>query len=84
MMTRDGHWRRFRDILLAMSAAGVALALAALGYLRWSGTVMPWQGEAAVAAGVLMTMVVAGALMGLVFLSARSGHDASIDRDDRD
>lgn len=76
MNDRVDHWRRFRAILAAMTAVGAALALAALIYLRWSGTVMPWQGQAAVAVGVLMTMVVAGALMGLVFISARSGHDA--------
>ena len=78
------HWRRYRVLMGWMVALSAALAAGALVWMRVAGTPMPWQGRLAVGAGVFFTMLLTGALMGLLFTSARSGHDASIEDRARD
>lgn len=77
-------WARFRSVAAGVSAAGLAAALAVLGYLRWTGVPMPWQARLAIALGVAASFAVAGVLMGLVFTSHRSGHDVDADRRDHE
>jgi hypothetical protein len=64
--------------MLWLGALSAALALAALGWMRWAGTHMPWQGRMVVGAGVFFTMLLTGGLMSLIFASARSGHDSAV------
>ena len=71
-------WRRFRQFVWGSASAGAACALFALVYMRLTGTAMPWTGKLAVGLGVFFTVLCAGALMGLVFASARSGHDGEV------
>ena len=64
-----------------IAVAGAAVA-AVLLVLDWQfGTISPWT-RAAVVLGVGGTVVMAGALMGLVFASNRAGHDEAVDRRD--
>lgn len=53
--------------------------LAALAWLRWTGAPARWELYLAVTVGVAGTLLLTGALMGLVFVSSRSGHDDSVD-----
>ncbi len=72
-------WGRFRRILWGMGAVAI-LAAAAAEYWLWA-----WMGElhivTAIATflGVFLTIMMAAALMGLMFLSSGSGHDAQVE-----
>ena len=77
---RAAAWRRFRGISGGMTAAGCLVAAGVLIYLRAAGAEMPWNARLAIGLAVALSMAVAGVLMGLVFASARSGHDAEADR----
>ncbi|MGL4540972.1 MAG: hypothetical protein ACRCUI_00505, partial [Polymorphobacter sp.] len=54
----------------------VAAILAAIAALVVSGAPIRLHMLVAVALGIGLSVLLAGALMGLVFVSARSGHDA--------
>jgi hypothetical protein len=58
-------WSRYKHI-----AAGLAVA-----YLKATSDAMPWQMVVATIAGVGLSVLLGTALMGLVFLSDRTGHD---------
>lgn len=72
-------WGRFRRILAWMAAASLATAVLAV-LLLWG-----WMGEmhlhiaVATLLGVFLTMLLAAALMGLMFLSSGSGHDERVE-----
>jgi hypothetical protein len=76
--------RRYARFVQAMGAAGAAAGLATLIGLRAIDAELPWPSRLAIGAGVFLTMLTAGALMGLAFLSSRSGHDRAADRRDQD
>lgn len=71
-------WGRYRRILKWMTLAALAAALACLGILEWSSGPLPWLFRGMVFAGVFATVTMAAALMGLVFLSNGTGHDAAV------
>ncbi len=71
-------WNRFRRVLRWMMAVNVGLVVIAIAILyRWNGMVSVHL-YIATALGVGLTMLLASALMGLVFLSSGTGHDESI------
>ncbi len=75
---RIDHWQRFRRLMTVMlSIAVVAIGLA-LWTLRRDGVVLYWQFMLAVGLGIGVSLLLAGALMGLVFVSAASGHDDAV------
>lgn len=75
-------WARFRRLLWWVAlAAALCSALAVWGLIRWQGT-LSWVGIAATIGGVSGSVMMAGALMGLVFLSAGTGHDEEAHRPD--
>ena len=62
----------------------IAIA-AALFYAHQAGTPLRLHFALAMSLGIGLTLLLAGALMGLLFFSARSGHDeVTHDRDDLD
>lgn len=66
-------------------ALAVVAVLVALAWLRSTGAPARWELYLAVTVGVAGTMMLTGALMGLVFVSSRSGHDDKVDgRDGED
>jgi hypothetical protein len=69
-------WRLLRIVMLCALLAVVA----ALGVLWATDAPARWELWLAVAGGVGGTVLLSGALMGLVFLSNRSGHDNSVGR----
>lgn len=72
-------WGRFRRIMAWMGVVSLGAALVALAGLWW------WIGEVslhmaiATLIGVGLSVFLGTALMGLVFLSSGSGHDAAVD-----
>ena len=75
-------WAEYRRTMRWMAlAAAVAVALSLL-YLYESGSPMPIHLVIATTAGVGLTVLVGTGLMGLVFLSHRSGHDDEAARGD--
>lgn len=72
-------WARFRRIMGWMTAFSLFVAVAVLVVLRlWMGF-MPLLMAIFIGTGVFLTMALASALMGLVFLSAGSGHDELVE-----
>jgi hypothetical protein len=67
-----------------MALASAIAAAVAVAYLKATSDAMPWQMVLATVAGVGLSVLLGTALMGLVFLSDRSGHDeAASGRDGR-
>ena len=71
----SAHWRRFRRLMALMIVLGFATASGAVWYLRASGVPFHLHAVIAMGGGIILAMALAGALMGLVFFSNRSGHD---------
>ena len=76
-------WARYKRMMKWMVAVTVVTVALSLLYLRQSGAPMPLHMVVATIAGVGLTILVGTGLMGLVFLSNRSGHDEEAARGDR-
>lgn len=72
-------WARYRRLMVWMVFAAFASATVALSilYIRNPGASIHL--FIAAAAGIFLSVLLGAALMGLVFLSAGTGHDAAID-----
>lgn len=71
-------WRRYRSLMGWMAGASGLAAIAGLAILRGLIGPMPWVMMISTAGGIFFTVLLAAALMGLVFLSSGTGHDESI------
>ena len=72
-------WGRFRRILgwnILVSAVAAALGLMAV---RWMAGPLPWFLALMTVLGIFFTVACSALLMGLVFISAGTGHDAAVD-----
>lgn len=73
-------WKRYRRLMRWMSMLSVTAVVVALAVLRWMmGTQLSIHMIIATAAGIGFSVLLAAALMGLVFLSSGSGHDEAIE-----
>jgi hypothetical protein len=77
-------WKRYWAIMRWMALLSVVTVLLSLIYLKSSGRPVPIHMMIATAAGVGLTILVGTGLMGLLFVSNRSGHDDEADRGGRD
>jgi hypothetical protein len=68
-------WQRYKAMMKWMALAALVSALLALLYLWVTDRPMPIHAIVATAAGVGFSVLLGTALMGLVFLSNRSGMD---------
>jgi len=68
-------WARYKRMMKWMVLVAVTCILLSFIYLQSSGDPVPVHMMIATAAGVGFTILVGTGLMGLVFLSNRSGHD---------
>jgi hypothetical protein len=68
-------WSRYKSMMKWMALASAVAAGLAVAYLKATSDSMPWQMVLATIAGVGLSVLLGTALMGLVFLSDRSGHD---------
>lgn len=71
-------WARYKRLMWWMVLASLTATLAGLGVLWLILGSIPLHMMIATAAGVFFSVLLAAALMGLVFLSSGSGHDESI------
>lgn len=71
-------WARYRRLMRWMSLAAAVAVVAALAWLRLTGGPLPIHMVVATIAGVGFSVLLGTALMGLVFLSAGSGHDDDV------
>ena len=72
-------WARYRRVMGWMTLASALAAVIGLGALGlWNGP-MPLIGSVFAGGGIFFTVLLASALMGLVFLSSGSGHDDKIE-----
>lgn len=75
----DDHWRRFRWLMVLMTVAATVTTAAALWWLDWTGVEVEPLLALMVAVGIFLTVMLAAALMGLVFLSNRAGLDEEVE-----
>jgi hypothetical protein len=68
-------WLRYKKMMRWMALAAVLAVIAALIFLRLTGTPMPLHLVIATSLGVGLTVLLGTGLMGLVFLSDSGGHD---------
>jgi hypothetical protein len=80
--TRQAHyeraavaWERYKLMMRRMVLVAIATAALSIFYLWLTGEPMRLHMVIAVFAGVALTVLVGTGLMGLVFLSNRTGHD---------
>ncbi len=77
-------WRRFRRILGWMAVISLVTALISEAALYWAMGELQLVTAIATFLGVFLTMMTAAGLMGLMFLSSGSGHDARVEDPLRD
>jgi peptidoglycan/LPS O-acetylase OafA/YrhL len=76
-------WSRYRRMMKWMALAAAIAAALAVAYLKATSDAMPWPMVLATIAGVGLSVLLGTALMGLVFLSDRSGHDEAASGQER-
>jgi hypothetical protein len=72
------HWRRFRRLMLVMTLVAIGVAGLAIWQMRVDGVPLRLHFMIAMGGGIILSLLLAGALMGLAFVSNRSGHDDSV------
>lgn len=72
-------WARYKRLMIWMVAASLIATIAGLGGLYLIIGAIPLHMMIATAGGVFFSVLLASALMGLVFLSAGTGHDEAIE-----
>lgn len=76
--TADHAWRRFRSILHYMNLVSIMVAGAGVGLIAYHRDGLPWLFAGLSFAGIYLTLMMAAALMGLMFLSNGTGHDEDV------
>ena len=71
-------WARYKRIMRFMLLVTILVVAAAMAAIFWREAEVSPHFFIAVALGIGLTMLLASALMGLVFLSNGTGHDESI------
>jgi hypothetical protein len=79
MADSSDPWTRFRRLMGLVVIAAAITVVGSLYWLQYAGVHVPLFLAIMVAVGVFLTVLLAGALMGLVFVSNRSGIDHEID-----
>ncbi len=72
-------WARYKRLMRFMVGLTVAVVTIALSLLYWKNGMVSVHFYIATALGIGFAMLLMSALMGLVFLSAGTGHDDSVD-----
>ena len=71
-------WARYKRILRGMGWITLVVVAAVLGFLFWQNGFVSINFFIATALGIGGMMMLTAALMGLVFLSSGTGHDAAV------
>ena len=72
-------WARYRRLMAWMTLASATAVVVGLGALYLAIGAMPLLGTIFAAGGIFFSVLLAAALMGLVFLSSGTGHDEKIE-----
>jgi hypothetical protein len=72
------HWRRFRRLMLLMTVIAFATAGLAVWQMVQDGVPLRLHFMIAMGGGIVLALLLAGTLMGLAFVSNRSGHDEAV------
>lgn len=72
-------WRRFRRLLAWSGLVGLVASILAIWLVGQAYGTLGWIATIATIGGVTGSVLMAGALMGLTFLSSGTGHDEAID-----
>jgi hypothetical protein len=72
------HWQRFRRLMLLMTIVAFGTAGVAVWQMRADGVPFHLHFVIAMGGGIIVALLLAGALMGLAFVSNRSGHDDTV------
>lgn len=78
LMARRAAWRRFRRLMLGMVVATLITVAVVIAILYAQEGMVSIHFYIATAIGITFAMLLMSALMGLVFLSNASGHDATV------
>jgi Na+(H+)/acetate symporter ActP len=71
-------WDRYRRLMRWMVLASAGAVMLTLIYLKLTLDSVPWLMALFTGLGVFLSVMLAAALMGLVFLSSGSGHDQAV------
>jgi polyferredoxin len=74
----NDHWRRFRRLMLLMTLIALATISLAAWRLHAEGVPFHLHFVIAMGGGIFIALLLAGALIGLAFVSNRSGHDSAV------
>ncbi|MBR0553333.1 hypothetical protein [Stakelama marina] len=77
-------WARYRRVLKWMAVFSLAVAVLSVLALWWWLDTMAFHLAVATGLGVGLSILLAAALTGLMFLSSGSGHDEAVDRFNKD
>lgn len=86
--TNAEHWRRYRRLMVWMFGFSLSVMALAVWWLIRTGTPMHLHFLIAMGLGIVLSLMLGAGLMGLVFVSARTGIDDGVvelpepDRDD--
>jgi len=72
-------WARYRRLMMWMALAALIAAIASVVGLEYFYGPLSWVAIAAAIGGIGGSVLMASALMGLVFLSSGTGHDEHVD-----
>lgn len=72
-------WARYRRLMMWMGLAALLTAIASVIGLEFFYGPLTWVAIAATIGGIGGSVLMASALMGLVFLSSGTGHDDKVD-----
>jgi hypothetical protein len=72
------HGQRFRRLMLLMTVVAFGTAGLAIWQMRADGVPFHLHFVIAMGGGIVLALLLAGALMGLAFVSNRSGHDETV------
>jgi hypothetical protein len=72
-------WGRFRRLLAWSGLIGLVASLVAVWLVGEAYGALGWIATLAMIGGVTGSVLMAGALMGLTFLSSGTGHDEAVD-----
>ncbi len=71
-------WARYRRILGYMNLVSIAVGAAVVAFFWMRDPTLPWLFALFIFIGVYGTLILGAALMGLMFLSNGTGHDAHV------
>ena len=76
--TNAAHWARFRRLMAWMLVFSLACVAAAIFWMRSQGVVLHLHFMIAMGLGIALSLMLAAGLMGLVFVSSRTGVDDAV------